>query len=69
VKLPNKMLQDAYDAAVGKVFKWSPTNYKFTDQHGYSEYNYHAMLWLKDNGYFIQNIDHLNFVWLFKLKG
>lgn len=68
-KLPNKMLQAAYDAALDKTFTWSPTYQRFTDQHGNSDYNYSAMLWLKDNGFFVeQPYNPDDFVLKFRLK-
>lgn len=67
-KLPNKMIQAAYDAAVGKIFTWSPTYQRFTDADGISDYDYHAMCWLKDNGYMLENFDKNNFVYLFRIK-
>ena len=68
VKFPNKMIQQAYESATGKFFTHSPTFQKFTDQNGNSCYNYHAMLWLKDNGHLEESFDKDNFVWLYKVK-
>lgn len=48
MKFPNKMIQAAYQAALGKTFTWSPTRQVFTDEVGNSDYHYPAMVWLKD---------------------
>lgn len=68
-KLPNKMIQEAYDAAVGKIFTWSPTYQRFTDEHGSSDYDYSAMLWLKENNWLLeQPYDPSDFVLKFRVK-
>jgi hypothetical protein len=51
MKFPNKVVEKAYEKAKGKIFTWSSFYQVFTDENGNSEYNYSAMLWLKDNGY------------------
>lgn len=48
-KFPNKMIQSAYNAAKGHVFMISTHFQKFTDENGSTDYDYHAMMWLKDN--------------------
>ena len=67
-QFPNKMIQMAYNSAIGKTFTWSPTNQKFTDENGNSEYNYHAMLWLKDSTVLEETFDKHNLVYLYKVK-
>lgn len=51
MKFPNKMIQETHKKALGKVFTYSPFNKKFTDDKQDSSYNFHAMLWLKDQGW------------------
>lgn len=48
-KFPNKMIEAAYHAAKGHEFMLSTHNQRFTDENGSTDYDYHAMLWLKDN--------------------
>lgn len=50
-RFPNKNVSHTYEKARGRTFTWSPTYQRFTDESGSSDYNYHAMMWLKDNGW------------------
>lgn len=69
VKLPNKMIQAAYNKAVDKTFTWSPTNQRFTDESGSFDYDYSAMLWLKEHGWLLeQPCDTSDFVLKFRVK-
>lgn len=49
-KFPNKMVKATYLVALGRTFTWSPTRQVFTDESGNSDYNYSAMVWLKEHG-------------------
>lgn len=49
-KFPNKVIREAYTRAIGKTFTCRPYDQVFVDNEGKSDYNYRAMLWLKDNG-------------------
>lgn len=53
-KFPNKMISEAYEAARGHVFTWSPARHIFTDQNGSCEYNYDAMIWLREHGWLVE---------------
>lgn len=68
-QFPNKMIQMAYNSAIGKSFTWSPTFQKFTDEDCNSDYDYSAMLWLKENNWlFEQPCDTSDFVLKFRVK-
>lgn len=68
-RFPNKMLQASYDKAVGKTFTWSPTYQRFIDESGSSDYDYSAMLWLKENNWLLeQPYDSSDFVLKFRVK-
>lgn len=54
MKFPNRKIERAYNQALDKVFTHSPTLRYFTDSQGCKEYDYYAMLWLKDNNYLVQ---------------
>lgn len=54
MKFPNKKIERAYTQALDKVFTHSPTFRCFTDSEGCKEYDYYAMLWLKDKNYLVQ---------------
>lgn len=69
MKLPNKMLTETYNKAIGKIFTHSPVFQKFTDEQGDNEYNYSAMLWLLNNKYLvIQPYDNKSIVYKYKVK-
>lgn len=69
MRFPNKMITETHEKAKGKTFTWSPTNQRFNDDIGCSEYNYSAMIWLKENGQLVLlPVDHKSFVHRFKLK-
>lgn len=54
MKFPNKTVKATYDSAIDKTFTWSPTNQRFTDESGNTDYDYVAMCWLKDNNILTQ---------------
>lgn len=68
MKFPNKMIQSAYQAALDKTFTWSPTRQVFTDESGNTNYNYSAMIWLKDNGVLQQLPYSGKIVYEFRIK-
>jgi hypothetical protein len=68
MKFPNKMITSAYNAAIGRTFTWSPTKCKFVDEFENSSYDYHAMIWLKDNGWLIETFDKTSFVYKYGVK-
>lgn len=53
-QFPNKTVVKTYDSAKGKTFTWSPTYQRFTDETGCSDYDYHSMMWLKDNEWLVE---------------
>ena len=70
-KFPNKMIQEAYQRALGHIFTYSPSFQKFTDENQNSDYNYNAMLYLKDQGMLQRMKDDLNqcFSFKYQIKG
>lgn len=50
MKFPSKKIERVYNRAIGKVFTWSPSRQVFADQDGETDYDYSAMLWLKEKG-------------------
>lgn len=53
-QFPNKMIEQAYTSIDGKVLFCSPTRKLFIDQDDCSDYDYHAVQWLIDNGLVVQ---------------
>lgn len=66
-KFPNKMIREAYESALGKVFTQSTADLSFTDQHGNKNYNHHALQWLYDQGIIQRELNYDRFVFEYKV--
>lgn len=64
---PNKVIQKAYEKAVGKTFTHIPSAQVFVDRDGNRDYNYRAMLWLKDQGILEEKINWDIFVYEYRI--
>lgn len=53
-RFPNKVITSTHEVTKGKTFTWSPSRKYFADENGISDYNYDAMIWLKENGWLVQ---------------
>ena len=56
-RFPNKMIEQAYKSAKGKVFTQRTTDQTFFDENGSDQYDHQALQWLFDRGVIQRNLN------------
>ena len=64
-KFPNRVIERAYHAAQGKVFRKKTEDATYIDQDGNTDYNHVALNWLEDQGVLERE---LNENWVFEYR-